>query len=52
VESAGFAVEHWNDLTERAASMMRYSWRYHPTRSDCTPSFPTLLKTPGTSSSL
>lgn len=23
VESAGFAVEHWNDLTDQAASVMR-----------------------------
>jgi sarcosine/dimethylglycine N-methyltransferase len=40
VESAGFAVEHWNDLTTRRPRRCRCSWRYRLTRSDCMPSLP------------
>ena len=43
VESAGFAIEHWNDLTHRASAVMQAMHLQHnpPARSDCTRSSPT-----------
>ncbi len=49
VESAGFAVEHWNDLTDQAASLSGPSWPSPSTRWACTPSSPTSSEKPKTS---
>ena len=49
VESAGFAVEHWNDLTEQAAAMMQTFLACRPPHLDCTPSSPTSCRKPTTS---
>ena len=45
VESAGFAIEHWNDLIDQAAAIRHCL----PAHSDCTPSSPASPKKPTTS---
>ena len=39
IESAGFVVDQWNDLTDQAAALMGRCWRARPGPWACTPSF-------------
>ena len=49
IETSGFEIEQWNDLTDHAATTMQTLLTLPPARSDCRPSSPTSSRKPRTS---